>query len=189
MQVSVEKLKAMRKSGLNIIIIQIIASVALFLLPNLLPNLTLDFIGIISIIFGAILIFITVKKPNEFVTWKSYILPVVIIGIGLFVLIYTNATLTILAWAIGTATIVKGIGTIFLKETPVQNPKFKIFGLINIAIGISIIVLANNIGEVFSYYVALILIYQTIVDLLIYADLGKIIESAGSSETVTITRS
>ncbi len=128
------------------------------------------------------------KKPNEFVTWKSYVLPVAIVAIGLYVFIQTEETIRFIAIAIGLATILKGIGTIFLKDSPVQNPRYKIFGVISIVIGVSIIILSEDIGALFSYYIAAILVYHAIIDFLIYLDLGKFIDSAGSSDTITITR-
>ncbi len=188
MQVNVETLKAMKKQGLNMIIIQAIACAVLILLPNLLAGGVIKFIGVVALILGAVIIFITIKKPSEFVTWKSYILPIAICGLGIFMIFRTDATVQIIAIAIGIAAILKGIGTIFLKESPVQNPRYKIFGIISIAIGISIIVLSNSIDEIFSYYIAAILLYQVIVDLLIYLDLDKFIKAAGDSEVITINR-
>lgn len=188
MQVNIETLKAMKNSGRNLIIIQLIASIVLFLLPNLLPNSIFKIIGFVAIAIGAFLIYTTIKKPKELTSWKSYILPVVMVLVGLFVFIQTQEALQLVALAIGLATIVKGIGTVFLKDTPVQNPRYKIFGIISICIGISVIIFSNNIGAFLSYYIGAILLYHAIVDILLYIDLGKVINSAGNSETITITK-
>ncbi len=188
MQVNVETLKAMRKQGLNLIIIQGIIAVLLVLLPNILPNGFIDFIGILIMIVGGVLLYTTINKPKEFTTWKSFIFPIVMICAGLFVFIYTQKTWTIIAWVVGVAIILKGIGTIFLKDSPVQKPRYKIFGIISVVIGFSMIVLANKFGTFLSYYIAIILIYHVVTDILIYLDLGKFIDSAGDSEFITITR-
>lgn len=188
MQVNVETLRAMKKQGMNMIIIQLIACLVLVLLPNLLPNGFIKFVGLVGIILGVIMILITIKKPNEFVTWKSYLLPICIVGLGLFIFIKTDTTIQIIAIAIGVGAILKGLGTIFLKNSPVENPRYKVFGIISVCIGISIILLSDGIDAIFSYYIAAILLYQAIVDILIYLDLDKFIKSAGDSDTITITR-
>ncbi len=188
MQVKVETLKAMKKQGLNIIVIQAIAAVLILILPNFLPNGFIKIVGILAIIFGAALFYLTMKKPKDLTSWKSYLMPIIIIAVGLFVFIYTGMTLTIIAWAIGAVAILKGIGTVFLNESPVQNPRYKIFGLVSIVIGLSIILLADNIGVYFSYYIAAILIYHVIIDFIIYRDLEKFIDAAGSSDSIEITR-
>ncbi len=188
MQISVEALKAMKKQGLNLIVIQAIAAVLIVILPNVLPNGFIKIVGVLAILLGSGLFYLVSRKPKEFRSFKSYIMPIIIIGVGLFVFIYTGMTIKIIAWAIGAVAVLKGIGTVFLNESPVENPRYKIYGIISIVIGISIILLANNIGAYFSYYIAAILIYHVIIDFIIYKDLEKFIEAAGNSDTITITK-
>lgn len=187
MQINIETLKAMRKSGLLLILVQIAAGVALIVLPNILPNGFIKFIGIVCVILGGVLVYINMKRPKEYSTWQSYLFPVILIGLGIFVFFYTNATFKIIAIAMGIAIILKGIGTIFLKDSPVTTTKrYKIFGVISICIGVSVIILSNYVQEFLSYYLAAILFYHAVVDVLIYLDLLKIIDSAEDSNTIDI---
>ncbi len=188
MQVNVETLKAMKKQGFTLIVIQAIIAVLLILLPNLLPNGIIDVIGIITAVFGGIYLYTITKRPKEFTTWKSYIFPAVLILAGLFIFIYTQKTWIIIAWIIGFTSIVRGVGTFFLQSSPVKNPRYRIFGIISIVIGVIMIILASRLNTFISYYIAAMLIYHVITDLIIYMDLGKFIDSAGDSEVITITK-
>lgn len=189
MEFNVENLKAIKKSGFTMALIQLIIGILFIFIPWVLPSSVMVIISVLTIIVGILCICIIMYRPKELVSWKSFVMPVVIIGIGVFILLNPTTTITIIAWAFAAATILKGIGTLFFNDLPVNRKKYRVFGIVSIVIGIVIIILAQdaaNIQKLISYVIGIDLIFHAVVDFMINHDLGKIIKSAGDSEVVTI---
>lgn len=191
MEFNVENLKAIKKSGFTMALIQLIIGILFIFIPWILPSSIMVIISVLSIIVGILCICILMYRPKELISWKSFVMPVLAIGIGIFILLNQDTTITIIAWAFAAATILKGIGTLFFNDLPVDAKKYRYFGIVSIIFGIVIIILAQdaaNIQKIISYVIGIDLIFHAVVDFMINHDLGKIIKSAGDSEVVTIEK-
>lgn len=188
MNVNVAGLKALKKTGLITALIELLAGIVFILLPKLLPHGILIAVGVIAMIIGVLLGVIVMMQPKVYTSWKSFILPVLITALGLFILVQPTTTITIIGLGLGIATILKGIGNLLPSDVPIERKKYIIFGIISIIIGIVIIMLSLNgtIEAIFSYVIGADLIFNAIVDLLINRDIGKIIKSAGNDENIFV---
>lgn len=192
MEVNIPELKKVKKSGLKIAIIQLIVGIVFLLLPKFVGPGIMVIIGALAILFGVVVIVILMTSgATAAMSWRSFVMPIMVIAIGLFAIIKHDEAIQLIAYAFGIATIIKGIGTIFANQLPLDRNKVILYGIVSIALGCLIIYLAGDaesIKKVIGYIFGGVLIFHAIVDFIIDRDLGKIIASAGDDEVVTIEK-
>lgn len=192
MEVNIPDLKNVKKSEFKIAIIQLIAGILFFIVPQIGGPTLVTLIGAIAILFGVVTIVILMTSgASASMSWRAFVTPIITIAIGLFAIIKHDAAIQLIAYAFGIATIIKGIGTVFSTNLPLEKWKIVLYGAISIGLGALVIYLANDselINKAIGYIFGGVLIFHSIVDFIINRDLGKIIDSAGSDEVVTIER-
>ncbi len=177
-------LNKMKNKGYKIGIIEIIFGAILFLLPNLLPGIIMLTMGIIFSLIAVIYIAILIKSPKEITKFYSYILPGCLLLLGIYTMIYPINVVSIIAWIFGIGTVIKGVATLLSINSPIKSNGYKLAGLFSVIIGVVIIMASSNVGELFSYYIGFSLAFNGILDLWHAHDIGKMAKIVDSDQYV-----
>ncbi len=179
-----EHILKMKSSSFKIGIVETLAGLVLFLLPQLLPGIIMLTMGIIFTVVAGIYLLILVRRPKEITQYHSYILPIGLLLLGIYTIINPNNVVSIIAWIFGAGTIIKGIFTLLSIGSPLRTNGYKLAGLFSIIVGIIIIYVSGSAGELFSYFIGFSLFFNGILDIFSARDLGKIVKISGTDDYV-----